>query len=154
MWQLQWVLSLIPDSVLIWFINILLLVGLAGTIAGFFIKFIPFVNQYRLPTQIAGVILLTLGVYFKGGYATEMAWRDKVKAAEEKAAIAEQKAVELNAALDTEIKKKNKVIYENQVVYRERIKEVATIIDKGCVVAPEAIDIHNAAAKNKPLEKK
>ncbi len=154
MWQLQWVLSLIPDSVLLWFINILLLAGLAGTIAGFFIKFIPFVNQYRLPTQIIGVLLLELGVYFKGGYATEMAWREKVRIAEEKAAIAEQKAVELNAALDTEIKKKNKVIYENKIVYQDRIKEVAKIIDKECVIAPEAIDIHNAAAKNRTLEKK
>ncbi len=154
MWQLQWVLSLIPDSVLLWFINILLLAGLAGTIAGFFIKFIPFVNQYRLPTQIIGVLLLVLGVYFKGGYATEMAWREKVRIAEEKAAIAEQKAVELNAALDTEIKKKNKVIYENKIVYQDRIKEVAKIIDKECVIAPEAIDIHNAAAKNRTLEKK
>lgn len=154
MWQLQWVLSLIPDSVLLWFINILLFAGLAGTIAGFFIKFIPFVNQYRLPTQIIGVLLLVLGVYFKGGYATEMAWREKVRIAEEKAAIAEQKAVELNAALDTEIKKKNKVIYENKIVYQDRIKEVAKIIDKECVIAPEAIDIHNAAAKNRTLEKK
>ena len=148
MWQLQWVISLIPDSVLIWFINTVLLVGAIGTVAGFFIKFIPFVNQYRLPVQIASVILLVLGVYFKGGYATEMAWRDKVKAAEERAALAEKQAEEANGKIQTQIVEKVKVVKENTVVYRDRIKEVEKQIDAKCEVAPEAVDIHNAAARN------
>jgi hypothetical protein len=151
MWQFQWMISLIPDSILIWFINILLLAGLIGTVAGFFIKFIPFVNQYRLPVQIVSVVLLTAGVYFKGGYATEMAWRDKVKAAEERAALAEKQAEEANGKIQTKIVEKVKVVKENTVVYRDRIKEVEKLIDKECKVAPEAIDIHNAAAKNKKL---
>lgn len=153
MWQLQWVISLIPDSVLIWFINTVLLVGAIGTVAGFFIKFIPFVNQYRLPVQIASVILLVLGVYFKGGYATEMAWRDKVKAAEERAALAEKQAEEANGKIQTQIVEKVKVVKENTVVYRDRIKEVEKQIDAKCEVAPEAVDIHNAAARNVKLEK-
>jgi hypothetical protein len=36
-------------------------------------------------------------------------------------------------------------------VYRDRIKEVEKLIDQECKVAPEAVDIHNAAAKNKKL---
>ena len=53
---------------------------------------------------------------------------------------------------DVHIKKKNKVIVENRVVYKDRIKQVEKIIDAECKVAPEAIDIHNAAAKNVKLE--
>lgn len=152
MWQLQWVLSLIPDSFLLWFINILLIVGLAGTVAGFFIKFIPFVNTYKLPVQIVSIILLVLGVYFKGGYATEMAWRDKVKAAEERAAIAEEKAKETNVKIQTKIVEKIKVVKEIQVVNRDRIVKEKEYIDKECVVPQVAVDIHNDAAKNRKPE--
>jgi hypothetical protein len=153
MWQFQWMISLIPDSILIWFINIILLAGLVGTLAGFFIKFIPFINQYRYPIQIISIILLVGGVYFKGGYSTEMAWREKLRIAEEKARIAEAQAVEANNKINTKIVEKVKVVKENTVVYRDRIKEVEKLIDKECKVAPEAIDIHNAAAKNVKLEK-
>jgi hypothetical protein len=151
MFQLHWIISLIPDSVLLWFINIILLMGLAGTVAGFFIKFIPFVTQYRLPVQIVSIILLVAGVYFKGGYSTEMEWRNKVKAAEERAALAEKQAAETNVKIQTKIVEKIKVVKENTIVYQDRIKEVEKLIDKECKVAPEAIDIHNSAAKNVKL---
>jgi hypothetical protein len=40
-------------------------------------------------------------------------------------------------------------------VIQEKLKEVEKIIDAKCEVAPEAVDIHNAAAKNrKPGEAK
>ena len=152
MWQFQWMISLIPDSVLLWFINILLLVGLTATVAGFFIKFIPFVNQYRLPTQIVGVLLLVMGVYFKGGYATEMAWRDKVKAAEERAALAEQQAVEANGKIQIKIVEKIKVVKEVEVVNRDRIVKEKEYIDKECKVPEIAVDIHNDAARNRKPE--
>jgi len=149
MWQFQWMLALIPDSILIWVINILLFAGLAGTIAGFFIKFIPFVNQYRLPVQIISIILLVAGVYFKGGYATEMAWRDKVKAAEERAALAEAQAKETNVKIQTKIVERVKKIKEVQYVIQEKIVKEKEIIDKDCRVPQVAIDIHNDAAKNR-----
>lgn len=152
MWQFQWMLALIPDSILLWFINILLIVGISATIAGFFIKFIPFVNTYRVPVQIGGVILLVLGVYFKGGYANEMAWRDKMKAAEERAAIAEEKAKETNVKIQTKIVEKIKVVKQNTVVYRDRIVKEKEFIDKDCRVPQIAVDIHNDAAKNRKPE--
>ncbi len=155
----MWMLAFVPDSLLLWIVNTILVVGAVGSFLSFFVlhkilnKF-PALAPYHLLIQVVSAVLLILGIYFKGGYDVEANWREKVRIAEEKAQLAEQQAKELNTKLDAEIKKKNKVIYENQVVYRDRIKEVATIIDKECKVAPEAIDIHNAAAKNKPLEKK
>lgn len=155
MWQFQWMISLIPDSLLIWFINILLIAGVAGTVAGFFIKFIPFVNQYRFPIQIISIIALVAGVYFKGGYATEIAWRDKIKAAEERAAIAEKKTQETNVKIETKIIEKIKIVKDTQYVIQEKIIKEKEIIDKDCRVPQVAIDIHNDAAKNrKPEDKK
>jgi hypothetical protein len=70
----MWILHFLPDAVILWFTNLLLFAGVAITVAGFFIHRIPFplIYQYQLPFKIVGVVLLVLGVYFRGGYAIEM----------------------------------------------------------------------------------
>lgn len=152
----MWMLSFIPDSFLIYIVNLILITGAVGTFFTFFIlhrvvRWLPAIAPYHLLLQIVSIVLLVGGVYLRGGYGVEMEWREKVRIAEEKARIAEEQAKELNIKLDAEVKKKQKVIKENTVIYRDRIKEVEKVIDAKCEVAPEAIDIHNAAAKNKPV---
>ena len=152
-------LSFVPDSLLLWIVNTILIIGAVGSFLSFFVLHkilnkIPALAPYYLLIQVVSAVLLVAGIYFKGGYDVEASWRDKIRVAQEKAAIAEQQAKEANVKLNAEIKKKQQVVKENTVVYRDRIREVEKIIDKECKVAPEAIDIHNAAAKNKPLEKK
>jgi hypothetical protein len=147
----MWMLSFVPDSVLLWIINIILLAGLLGTLSSYFIRFIPPLIPYAGMVKILGIVLLVAGVWFRGGYDVEASWREKVRIAEEKARVAEQQAVEANSRINTKIVEKIKVVRENTVEYRDRIKEVEKIIDKECKVVPEAIDIHNAAAKNLKL---
>jgi uncharacterized membrane protein YeaQ/YmgE (transglycosylase-associated protein family) len=155
----MWMLSFVPDSLLIWIVNTILVIGAVGSFLSFFVLHkllnkIPALAPYYLLIQVVSAVLLIAGIYFKGGYDVEASWRDKIRIAQEKAALAEAQAKEANVKLDAEIKKKQQVVKENTIVYRDRIREVEKIIDKECKVAPEAIDIHNAAAKNKPLEKK
>lgn len=153
MWQLQWIISLLPESVLLTVINLIVLVGLAGTLIGFFfMRFFRFLEPYKTLVQIVGVALLVVGVYLKGSYSTEMAWRDRVNQLEQKVKVSEEKAVEKNVEIQEKIVYKTKKIKEIQVVNRERIVEHRVEIDKECVVAPEAIEIHNAAAKNVTTE--
>ena len=152
-------LSFVPDSLLLWIVNTILVIGAVGSFLSFFVLHrllnkIPALAPYYLLIQIVSAVLLVAGIYFKGGYDVEASWRDKIRVAQEKAALAEQQAKEANVKLNAEIKNKQRVVKENTIVYRDRIKEVEKIIDKECKVAPEAVDIHNAAAKNKPLEKK
>jgi hypothetical protein len=153
----MWILSFVPDSLLAWIVNTVFVIGAIGSFLSFFVlhkilnKF-PALAPYHLLIQIVSAVLLVVGIYWKGGYGVEMEWREKVRIAEEKARIAEQQAIELNAKLDAEIKKKQQIVKENTIVYRDRIKEVAKVIDKQCIVAPEAIEIHNAAAKNRKME--
>jgi len=144
-----WMISLIPDSIIVWVINTVLLTGLIATLVSFFIKFIPFVNSYKLPIQILGIVLLGVGLFFKGGYATEMMWRERVAAMEEKIAEAEVKSAKTNTVIQKVYVDKVKVVKDTQYVIQERIKEVEKLIDKECKVAPEAVDIHNDAAKNR-----
>jgi uncharacterized membrane protein YeaQ/YmgE (transglycosylase-associated protein family) len=155
----MWMLSFVPDSLLIWIVNTILIIGAIGSFLSFFVLHkilnkIPALAPYYLLIQVVSAVLLVAGIYFKGGYDVEASWRDRVRVAQEKAALAEAQAKEANVKLDAEVKKKQKIVKENTIVYRDRIREVEKIIDKECKVAPEAIDIHNAAAKNKPLEKK
>ena len=155
----MWMLSFVPDSLLIWIVNTILIIGAVGSFLSFFVLHkllnkIPALAPYYLLIQVVSAVLLIAGIYFKGGYDVEASWRDKIRVAQEKAALAEKQAAELNTKLNSEIKKKQRVVTENTIVYRDRIREVEKIIDKECKVAPEAIDIHNAAAKNKSLEKK
>jgi uncharacterized membrane protein YeaQ/YmgE (transglycosylase-associated protein family) len=152
-------LSFVPDSLLIWIVNTILVIGAVGSFLSFFVLHkllnkIPALAPYYLLIQVVSAVLLIAGIYFKGGYDVEASWRDKVRVAQEKAVLAEQQAKETNSKIQTKIVEKVKVVKENTIVYRDRILEVEKIIDKECKVAPEAIDIHNAAAKNKPLEKK
>ena len=155
----MWMLSFVPDSLLIWIVNTILIIGAIGSFLSFFVLHkilnkIPALAPYYLLIQVVSAVLLVAGIYFKGGYDVEAGWRDKIRVAQEKAALAEQQAKEANVKLNAEIKNKQRVVKENTIVYRDRIREVAVIMDKECKVAPEAIDIHNAAAKNKSLEKK
>jgi hypothetical protein len=139
---------------LIWVINTVLLAGAVSTLAGFFIKFIPFVNQYRTPIQIIGIALLTAGVYFKGGYGVEMMWRERVAELEKQVAAAEEKSELLNVDLEEERKRKNKVITETKIVIQEQIKEKEKIINAECKVPDQAIDILNNSAKTIKKDKK
>ena len=88
-------------------------------------------------------------MYFRGGYAVEAEWQAKVKALEAKVAIAEEKAKTANAEIKTVYVTKVKTIKEVKYKTKTRIVEVAKKIDATCNVAPEAIDILNAAAQNK-----
>ncbi len=149
MWQLGFLWGLIPDSILRLFVDAVFIVGVVSTIISFFfLRFFPWINQYKTIAQIVSVVILTCGVYFKGGFDTEMKWRDRVADLEEQVKIAEAKSAEKNVEIQEKIVYKTKKIKEIQVVNRDRIVEKRVEIDKDCVVAPEAIEIHNAAAKN------
>jgi hypothetical protein len=77
-----------------------------------------------------------------------MAWRDKVKEAEAKVAQAEVASQEVNAKLETEIKKKAKVRTEYIITVKERIIEKEKLIDAKCEIDPVVPQILNDAARN------
>ncbi len=148
MWQFQWMLGLIPDSIFVWITYLLMFSGLGLYVASKLIKLIPLMGQYKLPAEIIGIAVLVCGVYLFGGYGVEMSWRDKVKELEGKIKIAEEKSAEVNTVIKEKIVYKTKVIKEKEIEYIDRIKEVEKIIDAKCEVDPAAIDILNKAASD------
>jgi hypothetical protein len=149
-------LSFIPDAMLAWVVNTILIAGIISFVASFFfgyvVRWLPAIAPYHLLIQIISIVLLVSGVYFKGGYSVEMAWREKVTELEAKVAVAEQQSKEANTQIQTVYVDRVKVVKEKQIVIQEKIKTVEAKIDSICKVAPEAIDILNEAAN--PGEKK
>lgn len=154
MWQIGWMISLIPDSIFVWITYALMFIGLGLYVVSKLVSWFPFISRYRLPAEIAGVVILVGGSYLFGSHGTEMLWRNRVADLEAKIAVAEEQAKKANESLSAEIKKKAKVIYENKVIYRDRIKEVEKVIDAQCTVTSDAIEILNASAQNRKIGEK
>ena len=159
--QIAWIIGLIPDAVLSGLYWAIIAAGITGVLAGWLGKWIPFYGNYVKILQPVGIVLLVLGVWLRGGYDTEMAWRAKVAEAEARVAAAEQKSQETNTVIEQKVVEKTKVIkgkteYITQYLDREVVKkeEIIKYIEQ-CPVPKEIIDIHNQAAEmNKAAEGK
>ena len=140
----MWILHFLPDSFLIYVINAICLAGGAATILGFFLGWVPFVNRFKLPLQLLGIALLVAGVYFKGGYSTEMEWRARVAEVEKKVAIAEAKAKQANTQVQTKIVTKIVKIQDKANTVRENIRRNKEKINAECKLSDEAIAVYNS----------
>jgi hypothetical protein len=149
MGQLTWMFSIIPDAVLNWVYWFIIALGITGMFAGWFGKFIPMYGRYIGFIKPVGIALVILGVWLRGGYDTELAWRAKVADAEAKVAAAESKSKETNTVIQTEYRDKVKTVKEVQVVVQERIVKEAAQMDAECKVDATAISILNQAAGGK-----
>ena len=141
----MWILHLLPDSFLIYVINIICIAGLVATVGGFFLGWVPFVNRWKLPLQLLGIALLVAGVYFKGGYSTEMEWRARVAEVEAKVKVAEAKAKKANTQVQTKIVTKIVKIHDKARVVKERIEQNKAVINRDCKLSDEAISIYNSS---------
>lgn len=142
-------LQFLPDAVILWFCNILLLLGVVLTVLGFFVHRIPFLYQYQLPFKIVGIALLAAGVYFRGGYSVEMTWRERVAELEKKLAAADAKSAEVNTVIEQKIVYRDRVVREQGRTLTEYVdREVVKLIPAQCDRLPqELIDVHNRAAR-------
>lgn len=147
----MWLLAFLPDALLSFVVNITLIAGILGFAASFFfgyvVRYLPQLMPYRMIIQVVSIILLVAGVYFKGGQASEMRWREKVRELEAQVAKAEEKSKEVNEQIKTVYVDKVKVVKEQQVVVQEKIKTVEVKIDSQCKITAETLDIINDAAR-------
>jgi hypothetical protein len=148
MWQLAYLWSLIPTAVIAWVVNGLIVVGIVGVCASWVAKWIPFVNMYRGPVQLVGIVCLVLGVYMKGGADVEMRWRNKVEEFQNKIAVAELQSKEANKKLVDELKKSSQLTKEVKDANKAKIRANAVKIDSECRVPDIAIELHNGASLN------
>jgi hypothetical protein len=140
----MWLLHLLPDSFLIYVINGICIAGVVATVLGFFLGWVPFVGRWKLPLQLLGIALLVAGVYFKGGYSTEMEWRARVAEVEAKVKVAEAKAKKANAQVQTKIVTKIVKIHDKANTVKETIRRNKEKINAECKLSDEAISAYNS----------
>ena len=146
----MWILHFLPDSVIVWFCNILLLVGITATIVGFVAHRVPGLWPYQLGLKLAGIALLVLGVYFRGGLAVETEWRERVAAVEARLAIAEKASAEANTQIDTRSQKKTTEIRQRTTYIRQYVDREVVLYDAGCAIPEPFVRAHNTAAEAPP----
>lgn len=156
----MWLLHFLPDGFLLFVVNTILMIGVVSTILTFFVlnrllRLFPVLANYHLLLQIISVAFLAAGLYLKGGYSTEMEWRDRVKEVEAQLEQAKLESAKVNTVIETKVVTKTKVIKEKAdtiVQYVDRVKEIVKF-DETCPIPKEAIDVHNEAARmNKIIE--
>lgn len=147
----MFLLHFLPDGFLQTIINLVLLSGLGLTVIGFFlVGFIPGLRNYKTLVQIIGVVLLALGIYWKGGYGVEMEWRSRAAELQAKIDAAEAKSKETNVVIQEKVVTKVKHIKDTQVKIQKEIVEKEKLINAECTISPEAIELLNNAAE-KPV---
>lgn len=148
----MWILHFLPDSLILWFTNILLALGVLLTIAGFFVHRIPGLYQYQLPFKIGGICVLAAGIYLRGGYGVEMAWRERVAEMEQQVKQYEQKADDLNKKLAEAEKNKVTYIQGRVQIVKQYIDREVRVYDEtfrpggACEIPREFISAHNQSA--------
>ena len=119
----MWILHFLPDELILWVTNVLLGLGILAVLASLFVHRIPFLWQYQLPVKVAAILLLVTGVYLRGGYGVEMAWRERVHEMELQVKQYEEMTDDLNKKLATA--EKNKITY-----VQGRVEIVKQYIDR------------------------
>jgi hypothetical protein len=152
----MWILQFLPNSLILLFVNTVLLAGILLNVAGWFAHRIPLVYQYQLPFKIAGMLLLVAGVYFRGGHAVEMQWRERVAEVEARLKIVEAEAAKENVKIVERVVKKTEYITRRgqdivQYIDREIVKYDVKFAPGGqCEIPREFITTLNRAAEAPP----
>jgi len=143
----MFILHFLPDSVILWFCNILLFAGIVTTAAGFVAHRVPALWSYQLAFKLGGILLLVLGVYFRGGLAVETEWRERVAIVESQLAAAEKASTEANAQIDTRVQKQVTSIRQRMTYVKQYVDREVVRYNDQCTIPEPFINAHNAAAE-------
>jgi len=145
MWQIQWLLQLIPDGIFVWLTYLLFGAGVVLYVASKLVSWIPLMGQYRFPAELAGVVAVVIAAYFYGG----VSYREQIAEMKQRVKVAEEKSQQVNTVIETKIIEKVKVVKQNVYITREIVKEVAgQQLDAQCSLPRSTISLHDSASRN------
>lgn len=139
----MWILHFLPDSFILYVVYSAMALGAAGILTSYIIRFIPFINIYRTPIQILSILLLTAGVYWYGGYSTEMWWRGEAARLQEEIRKSEERAPIITKEVVTKYKDKILIVKHGVEVVKKEIEVKREIINEGCKLNPTAVEMYN-----------
>lgn len=145
MWQIQWLLQLIPDGVFVWITYLLFAAGVVLYVASKLVSWIPLMGQYRLPAELVGVMALVIAAYFYGG----ISYREQIAEMKQRIRIAEERSQQVNTVIETKIIEKVKVVKQNVYITREIVRDTAgRQLDAQCSLPRSTVSLHDSASGN------
>lgn len=139
----MWLLTFFPY----WVFDLVLVIGVLGLVACYFLKFLP------LPIQLTALTLTLAGVWFNGGIENDKHWEARVQELEKQVLVAEAKSAETNTEVVTKVVKQIKTVHERgdtiiKYIDRETVnnQEVVKFVET-CAIPDVIVDLHNEAAK-------
>ena len=145
MWQIQWLLQLVPDSIFVWITYLLFAAGVILYVASKLVSWIPLMGQYRLPAELVGIIALVIAAYFYGG----ISYREQIAEMKQRIRVAEEKSQQVNRVIETKIIEKVKVVKQNVYITREIVRDTAgRQLDAQCSLPQSTISLHDSASRN------
>ena len=149
MWQLSWILSLIPEWILVTLIHGTVVVGLVLTFCGGLLKFIPVINPYAAIAKQIGIVILVIGVFFEGGLAVEQSYRARIAEMQAKIKEAEIQSAKANEKLAYEVSKNKELIKEKVNRNAKDIEAKREAINAECKLSDDAWVLYNRAVEPK-----
>jgi hypothetical protein len=145
MWQIDWMINLLPT----WMFHIIVATGIGLILASWILKRIPFIKEYNFPIHLIGILLTGVGIYYIGGRVNQAEWEAKIKDMEAKVQVAEAKSKEVNTVIETRVVEKVKIVKEKTNANKKIIKEVAGAqLDARCELPVSTVVLVNSASKN------
>ena len=145
MWQIQWLLQLIPDGIFVWITYVLFAAGVVLYVASKLVSWIPLMGQYRLPAELVGVVALVIAAYFYGG----ISYREQIAEMKQRIKVAEEKSQQINTVIETKIIEKVKVVKQNVYITREIVRDTAgRQLDAQCSLPRSTVSLHDSASGN------
>jgi len=145
MWQIQWLLQLVPDSIFVWITYLLFAAGAILYVASKLVSWIPLMGQYRLPAELVGVVALVIAAYFYGG----ISYREQIAEMKQRVKVAEEKSQQVNTVIETKIIEKVKVVKQNVYITREIVRDTAgRQLDSQCSLPQSTVSLHDSASGN------
>jgi len=145
MWQIQWLLQLIPDGIFVWITYLLFAAGVVLYVASKLVSWIPLMGQYRLPAELVGVVALVVAAYFYGG----ISYREQIAEMKQRVRIAEEQSQKVNTVIETKIIEKVKVVKQNVYITREIVRDTAgRQLDAQCSLPRSTVSLHDSASLN------
>ena len=145
MWQIQWLLQLIPDGIFVWLTYLLFAAGLVLYVASKLVSWIPLMGQYRLPAELVGVMALVIAAYFYGG----ISYREQIAEMKQRVRIAEERSQQINTVIETKVIEKVKVVKQNVYITREIVRDTAgRQLDAQCSLPRSTVSLHDSASGN------
>lgn len=145
MWQIQWLLQLIPDGIFVWITYVLFAAGVVLYVASKLVSWIPLMGQYRLPAELVGVVALVIAAYFYGG----ISYREQIAEMKQRVRIAEERSQQINTVIETKVIEKVKVVKQNVYITREIVRDTAgRQLDAQCSLPRSTVSLHDSASGN------